>query len=81
MGWALPALGASLPPGDACQLSSPFKEGLDRSCCQKASCTNAHAHQILNGPLQSPLIGYKQQGSCPSDSNADKDIVAWGTLM
>ena len=81
VGWTLPALGVSLPPGVACQLSSPFKEGLDRSCCQKASYTHAHVHQILIRPL-AELVEWSQAGRIlPEYSNAHKDYVALSTLL
>ena len=39
---AVVAAGAAALLVGGCQLSSPLRDGLDRSCCQKASCAHMH---------------------------------------
>ena len=53
---AVVAAGAAALLVGGCQLSSPLRDGLDRSCCQKASCTHMHHEYQHSRALRCQLI-------------------------
>lgn len=53
---AVVAAGAAALLVGGCQLSSPLRDGLDRSCCQKASCTRMHHEHQHSRALRCQLF-------------------------